>query len=137
MKVQLHEAQIQMSSSLTSGVFCVGSNIPAGQQTAEREKTHQKMNVLTQDHNEFKRQPCSYRPCLLLRSFSRIHPFFADLSFMFLKRDLQTDKTWPMSLFSNAPCFRLTASRTLPLTQHVSSTYILCATRRISLNIAL
>lgn len=30
MKAQLHESELEMRSSLTSGVFSVGSNLPAG-----------------------------------------------------------------------------------------------------------
>lgn len=33
MKAQLYESELEMRSSLTSGVFCVGTNLPAGQQT--------------------------------------------------------------------------------------------------------
>lgn len=33
MKAQLHESELEMRSSVTSGVFCVGPDLPAGQQT--------------------------------------------------------------------------------------------------------
>lgn len=114
-RAQLHESQLEMRSSLTSGIFCVGSNLPAGHKTHTSQRDHRRQRVLqrTDDPLCYLKQEyfsgrsqetksCSYRPCLLLLSFfSKIQsrPFFADLPFMFLNRHLQRDKKWPSSLF--------------------------------------
>lgn len=114
-RAQLHESQLEMRSSLTSGIFCVGSNLPAGHKTHTSQRDHRRQQVLqrTDDPLRYLKQEyfgrrsqetksCSYRPCLLLLSFfSKIQsrPFFADLPFMFLNRHLQRDTKWPSSLF--------------------------------------
>lgn len=112
-----------MRSPLTSGVFCIGSNLPAGQQTHRGERSQCYRIQLIRGHlvkpkyitlfrtskidksivlKEIKIRSHTYRPCLLLLSFfSKIQsrPFFTDFPFMFLNRHLHKDKIWQISLF--------------------------------------
>lgn len=114
-RAQLHESRLKMRSSLTSGVFCVGSHFPAGHKTHRQSVRQQASASVTENRPSItylktgifqqispETKSGSYRPCLLLLSFfSKIQsrPFFPDLPFMFLNRHLQRDKKWPSSLF--------------------------------------
>lgn len=53
MKAQLHESQLEMRSSLTCGVFGVGSNLPADQQARGRKKERKgEASVIITKHNQ-------------------------------------------------------------------------------------